>query len=423
LLRIDLHRTLRWLFQALLVTAVLPLFIVAQSTEPDPRTAGSDIVGKLLPVRSPTGMVSIPAGHQKIMEANIQRIVTIVLGNPALRPPVGFDFRTGTHLYAPPRPVSPHPPLAYTMTGLFYWYTYMPAYRKIRPQDIAMQGFFVRANDISTVFNGLERWPIDKRGLIYYEPREIRKVAGYPLYSSGVIVIKRNPRPIWVPVSREWALQQELAKMRNDFDSIAEDAKAAEAYDPKAILEKWLGERPERQREMEKSYSEMKQNYPEYAEKIRLNFFDTEKSTEKTMREIAERQEGETPRYKADLAKELITEKNCIRYLEDELNRLSPAERTAPAYISLKSPDSKQSSPELDCSCITDADSPDAIRIVTENPDYYDKALPPNAIQLILVDFSNFEGSVPVYPPWRHAVYERFRNGLDYSALAAMLNK
>lgn len=422
LLRTDLRRTICWLFFALLVTAMLPLSIAAQSPEPDPRTAGSGIVGKLLPVRSPTGMVRIPAEHQQIMEANIQRFVTIVLRNPALRPPVGFDFRTGTHLYAPPLPVSPHPPLAYTMTGLFYWYTYMPGYRKIRPEVLAMQGFFLRANDISTVFNGLERWPVDKQGLTYYEPREIRKVAGYTQYSSGVIVIKRNPRPIWVPVSREWALQQELAQMRKNFDSIAEDAKAAEAYNPKAILEKWLEERPERQQEMEKSYSEMKQSYSEYAEKIRANFFDTEKRTEKTMREIAERQEAETPRYRADFAKELSTEKNCIHYLEGELARLSPDERTAPAYISLN-PDRKQSSPELDCSCIVDADSTDVIRIVKENPDYYDKTLPPSTIQLILVDFSYFEGSVRVSPPWRHAVYERFRDGLDYSALAAMLQK
>ena len=70
-----------------------------------------------------------------------------------------------------------------------------------------------------------------------------------------------------------------------------------------------------------------------------------------------------------------------------------------------------------------DADFPDATRIVTENPDYYDPALPPSAIQLILVDFSYFEGSVRVKPPWRQAAYERIRDGLDYSALAAMLQE
>jgi hypothetical protein len=174
---------------------------------------------------------------------------------------------------------------------------------------------------------------------------------------------------------------------------------------------------------MERSYAEMKQSNPEYAEKIRASFFDTEKRVEEALRYTAERQKAAPPRYNERFAAERSGEEKCIRYLEGELARLSPAERAAPAYISLNVSNRKQSSPDLDCSCIVDADFPDAIRLVTENPDYYDQALPPSAIQLILVDFSNFEGSVRVYPPWRHAAYERIRDGLDYSALAAMLQE
>jgi hypothetical protein len=423
MLKTGLRGIIRWFLLALLLATVLPLSIAAQSPEPDPRTAGSDIVGKLMPVRYPASMVRIPAEHKQIMEANLQRFVAIVLSDPSLQPPVGFDFRTGTHAYAPPLPVSLHAPLAYTMTGLFYWYTYMPACQKIQPLDVAMQGFFVRANDISAVFNGLERWELDEQGLTYLEPKEIRKVAGFPQYSTGVVVLKRNPRPIWVPVSRERELQFELAQRRKNLDAIAESAKAADVYDPTAILEKWLGERPERQREMEKSYAEMKQSNPEYAEKIRASFFDTEKQVEKALRYTAEHEKAAPSGYNALLAAERSNEEKCIRYLEDKLARLSPAERAAPAYISLNVSNRKQSSLDSGCSCIVDADFPDARRLVTENPDYYDQALPPSAIQLILVDFSNFEGSVRVYPPWRHAAYERIRDGLDYSALAAMLQE
>ena len=392
------------------------------TSEPNPRTAGSDAVGKFLPAREATSMVRIPAEHRRTMEANLQRFVDIVLRNPALRPPVGFDFRTGTHAYAPPLPVSLHAPLAYTMTGLFYWYTYMPAHKRIQPLDMAMQGFFVRANDISTVFNRLERWQTDEQGLTYWEPREIRRVAGFPQYSTGAVVLKRNPRPIWVPVSREWALQRELAQRRKNLDGVAESAKAAGAVDPAAILEKWLGERPERQREMEKSYAEMKGSNPEYAEKIRANFFEMEKRVERTMRDTAERQKAAPPRYNARLAAERNREEKCIRYLEGELARLSPADRAAPAYISGKILDMKRPSSEPVCSLVVDGNFPGATRIVTENPDYYDPTLPPSAIQLILLDFSNFEGSVWVSPPWRHAAYERIRDSLDYSAFAAMLH-
>jgi hypothetical protein len=397
--------------------------IFPTTSEPDPSTAGSDVVGKILPAREATSMVRIPAEHRRTMEANLQRFVAIVLRNPALRPPVGFDFRTGTHAYAAPLPVSPRAPLAYTMTGLFYWYTHMPAYKRIQSLDMAMQGFFVRANDISAVFNSLQRWQTDDRRLTYWEPREIRRVAGFPQYSTGAVVLKRNPRPIWVPVSREWALQRELAQWRKNLDGVAESAQEAGAFDPGANLEKWLGERPERQREMEKSCEEAKQSNPQYAERIRANFFDLEKRVEQTMRDTAERQKAALPRYNARLAAERSREEKCIRYLESELARLSPADRAAPAYISGKTLDMKQPSSESVCSLVVDGNFPGATRIVTENPDYYDPILPLSAIQLILVDFSNFEGSVRVSPPWRHAAYERIRDSLDYSALAAMLHE
>lgn len=422
MLKAGLRGTTRRLLLALLVAVVLPFSIAAQDSEPYPLEAGSDVVGKIRPVSNPTSMVRIPAEHQQIIEANLQRFVAIVLRDPALRPPVGFDFRTGTHAYAPPHPVSLHAPLACQMVGLVYWYAYLPAIRRVEPiPGQAMAGFYLLANDISTVFDGLERWTLDERGLTYAEPREIRKVAGFPQYSPGVVVLKRNPRPIWVPVSREWALQRQLAQRRKNLDSIAESAKAAEAYDPTAILEKWLGERPERQREMEKSYAEMKQSNPEYAEKIRANFFDTEKRVEEALRYTAERQKATPPRYDARFAAERSEEEKCIRYLEGELARLSAAERAAPAYISARIFDSKQSSPGRDCSCIVDAHFPDARRLVTENPDYYDKDLPPSAIQLILVDFRIFEGTDRL--PWHRAAYERIRDGLDYFALAAMLQE
>ncbi len=425
MLRAGRRGTTRWLCLALLVAAVLPLSVAAQSREPDPRTAGSDVVGKLRPVRDRTSMVGIPAAHRRIMEDNLQRFVAIVLRDPALRPPVGFDFGTGTHAYAPPLPVSHHAPLAYTMTGLFYFYRYMPAARgelgAVRPESIAMYGFFVRGNSISTVFGG-ERWQTDEGGRTYWEPREIRKVDGFPQYSTGTIVLKRNPRPIWVPVSREWALRRELAQARKNLDGFAASEAAARAFDPTATLEKWLKERPERQQEMEKGYAEMKPISPEVAEKIRANFFDLEKSVERTFRDAAERQKAAPP-YKDPRGEALRRGvEKCIGYLEGELARLSAADRAAPAYVSFKTVDLKGPSPP-GCSCIVDSDFPDATRIVKENPDYYDPALPPSAIQLILVDFSNFEGRIRVAPPWRHAAYERFRDGLDYSALAAMLQE
>jgi hypothetical protein len=421
MLRAGRRGTTRRLCLALLIAAVLPLSVAAQSPEPDPRTAGSDIVGKLRPVRNPTTWVRIPAAHRQIMEANLQRFVAIVLRDPAMQPPVGFDFRTDTHAYAPPFPVSRHQPLAYTMTGLIYWYMHIPGGRPpIQAEPIAMRGFFLRGNDIPNVFG--ERWPLDPEGRAYIQPLEIRKVAGYPQYDSGAVVLKRNPRPIWVSVSREWALRCELARARKNLDAFAVSEAAARSFDHVATLEKWLKERPQRQRAMEKSYAEMKPINAEVAEKIRANHFELEKNVEKTYREAAERQ-------KAAPYKESPTDKalrgnaeKCVGHIEGELARLSTAERAAPAYVSLKVFDQKRPGAEPGCSMVVDAEFPGASRIVRENPDYYDPALSPSAIQLILADFSNFEVSSRL-GSWRHATYERIRDRLDYPALAAMLKE
>lgn len=407
-----------------LIFMALSHSVVAVSPEPDARTAGSDVAGKFLPSRGSTTMVGIPAARKKIMEGHLKQFSAIVLRHPALKPPVGFDFRTGTHAYAPPHPASPHAPLACTMTGLFYWYTYMPAYRRIQPLSVALHGFFVRANDISTVFNNLERWPGDEQGLTYLEPWEIRKVAGFPQYSTGAIVLKRSPKPIWVPVSRGWAIQRALEQARKNMEAVIDSSESAQASDRRDALKKWLGERPERQREMEKSYAEMKKSNPEYAEKIRANFFTVEKRVEGVMRDMAERQKNSTPdKKKLRLETEQSEADKCVRSLEEELARLSPADHAAPAYISLEAYDRKQPSPNAGCSRIVDAGYPGAIRLVKENPDYYDPSLPPTALQVIIVDFSNFERSVRVDPPWRHAVYERIRDNLDYAALAATLQE
>ncbi len=141
------------------------------------------------------------------------------------------------------------------------------------------------------------------------------------------------------------------------------------------------------------------------------------------MREVAERQKVSPPYNLPRIEAQRRGVEKCIGYLEGELVRLSPADRAAPAYVSLKTFDRKGPIPDPGCSHVVNTDFPGATRIVKENPDYYDPALPHSAIQLILVDFSYFEGRVKIAPPWRQAAYERIRDGLDYSALAAMLQE
>jgi hypothetical protein len=72
------------------------------------------------------------------------------------------------------------------------------------------------------------------------------------------------------------------------------------------------------------------------------------------------------------------------------------------------------------CSPLTEPTTPEARRVVRENPAFYDKTLPPSDIQLIVLSFQAIQ-----YPPrmWQHAVVEKLRTGLDYGALAALISR
>jgi hypothetical protein len=60
--------------------------------------------------------------------------------------------------------------------------------------------------------------------------------------------------------------------------------------------------------------------------------------------------------------------------------------------------------PPAGCSPLVEATAPNARRLVTENPAFYDPKLPPSALQVIVVDFSMI-----LHPgaPWQRAVVER----------------
>jgi hypothetical protein len=385
----------------------------AQQNDPD---AGSDVVGRVVAPSSAMGFVSIPPTAREVTKANMERLWAVALRNPAFNPPIGFDLKpesTVNGLLPGPRE-----PFIYRATGLLYWYAFMPAYRRVRRLDVAMHGFFVIANHPSMVF--VDRWQEDSDGVMYYEPREIRRVAGYPQYSNGVIPVTVSQRPLWNPVARERVLRRELVAARENLAAIDASTGAAAAYDPAAQLEAWLRDRPNRQREADKMVEDARKHDPKLADQMRSNFEASEQRTERTMRQLAEKKSAQPPMVQARNRKQRQDAEDCVRYIEGELNRLSPAERTSPAYVALAG---RRPLPKPGCSTVVEPAFPDAIRIVAANRDFFDATLPRTELQLIVVDFNNFELASYPRTGWRHDVYERLREGMDYKAFAAMLAK
>lgn len=101
-----------------------------------------------------------------------------------------------------------------------------------------------------------------------------------------------------------------------------------------------------------------------------------------------------------------------VSCLDAALSGLSAADRAATAYLTLMPP----RPPE--CSPLVDPKTPQARRLVTENPAFYDTTLSPSEIQMIVLSFRSIQ-----YPPraWQRAVVETLRKGMDYTALANMI--
>ena len=385
----------------------------AQANDPN---AGSDVVGRVVAPAGPVEFVDIPPTDRDTIRANLERLWSIALRNPALNPPQGFDLKTS--MIANGILPGPREPFIYRATGLLYWYAFMPAYNRVRRLDVAMHGFFVTANQLSMVF--ADQWQADEQGVMYYEPREIRRVAGYPQYSNGMIAVSNSSRPLWTPVPRERVLRRELAVARANLVAIDQASGAASANDPAAQLAAWLRDRPNRQDDFDKTIGDIKRQDPQLAEKMRANFAKAEEQTEMTLRRLAERNSVRPPVVQARMEKERQDVQACVAYLEGELARLSPADLKADAYLALPG---RRPLPKAGCSAVVEAGFPDAIRIVAANSSFFDATLARTALQLIVVDFSNFELASYPRSGWRHDAYDSLREGMDYRALADLLPK
>lgn len=108
----------------------------------------------------------------------------------------------------------------------------------------------------------------------------------------------------------------------------------------------------------------------------------------------------------------------CVAELEARLAALTPAEREAPGWLSLTPPPGARG-PR--CSLMVDEGATHARRIVEENPDFYDPALPRTAIQVIVVrTLRPLRGQRDNRYLRHHAA---IREGLDYAALAGLIGK
>jgi len=232
-------------------------------------------------------------------------------------------------------------------------------------------GFEVAINSLRCIFEDDGRpFMEDAQGGMYFAPVVVGKRFGFPQYHAGCIVMTRRNAPLFLPVPRERVLRKLIADQK-------ESGKA---------IEEMLG-----------AYRKLGRT-----DDVRML------------------EANDAPR------------RNRVRYLEQMLAAMTPAERAKPAYLNLRYP----SVDSVNVFGSPEANDPMVQLLVTANPDFYDRTLPRTAIQTITSTFGCWQQKNYSNPNALQAtcdvenepffrsyaqLFKSIRDQLDWAALTALL--
>lgn len=240
----------------------------------------------------------------------------------------------------------------------------------------------------------------DEKSAFYILPEQTATVHGWPQFGRVVFMTKRT-QPRWVPVTVERVLKVQIAAARKTQQDV-------NASSPQSAYAKWQSGHDERIRQYQKAHDEMAKVNKQQADQMLASMLDSEKQTDKMM--VAMAQQG------SDMSKMVSNNQaqtsKTLQDLETRMNSLSPAQRTAPAYI-YQSADGAFAVGQ-----VVPPGTPGGVAVVYPNPDFYDKSLPPWEAQSLCVDVSTGPRSRddPLYP-----TIVKIWQSLDWDAFAQVL--
>ncbi len=180
----------------------------------------------------------------KAFEAELLKLQTILRQAPGVANPVGFSVETWGNLHGYTAPVPGQPagsslPLAGALSfGAFPIFEYERGGKMIRSDTGETELLLFHVNEIQPWLvrgNSIADWN-DFDSDAFAMPPSSAQAAGFPR-RGDIIVIKKNPAPVWAPVSLEAALRLTLsarARERDERQAVVErfTKDLEEAVDP-----------------------------------------------------------------------------------------------------------------------------------------------------------------------------------------------
>ncbi len=311
---------------------------------------------------------SATAADVKAFEGQLVALRAILQRAPGVATPKGFSVEVWGHLAgyraAPGQPPASAVPLGGGASfGAFPIFEYERGGKTIREDtgETALLQFVV--NQVSAaVFDGepVPDWT-GSDSEAFLEPPARGLVAGFHRFGD-VLIIKTNPRPVWVPVSMEQAIglttaarAKELAEYREAADRIKADL--ADARDPAKKAERFAG------------FKTVAASQPD-PQKFLADMEQVEKEAE--------------ARLVADLAPDgggtMTKVVEIERAMADAgawLKELSPADRAAPACFAQAGATPRER--------FRAGSIPGCVPAVQPNPAFFDRSLPRSVPQVVVV--------------------------------------
>jgi hypothetical protein len=329
-----------------------------------------------------------PAQQQVL--AKMHRIRDLLLATPALHDLRGYDWETFDTLKNDHR-------AAFPVVGSV---TYIPfPYFELRGKvESSLEGppFVVHLNDPEVVL-GANGYNVDKDAGFTVAPPVVGELDGWPVYAGQFVVITKDRRPLFVPVTQSEYLdvvagnaRRELAEMKKRFAGTPENP----AVNKRDIDSRLTAIRSARA-ENEQRWSVMQPKWPDRVAAERARFDEKER---KWLAEVEELKTT-TPRQRY-----LKPFEERLAALEAEIASLPEAERSAPARF--------RDGKAVRASGLASAGEPSSRPISRLNPQVFDAAKPKQGVQLIVL------GTTRYLP----AVFGQVQKQLDKQALVALLD-
>lgn len=335
--------------------------------------------------------VSAPKAQLAAMTAKLNEMDKLLLATPVIREMRGFDITTSTSIK--PHHHANRPFVAGTLLISYPFVRMGKDGVPVSSEEGAP--FRIHVNEPEAIFvQG--RYTLDPVTGFVTEPKLTGHLDGFPVYDKEYVVISRRDVPMFLPVSRERYLTNEIESARKALDHAGEATKGMPKKLPAGEDDLDIQRRGlEREREkLEKRWASMQEKWPDKVARERAQY---EERVQKQMRTINE-QSGKSPRDRY-----LQPFQDRLKAFEDELASMSAAERAEDTYFAEKWNKQRASG-------MAPSGSSDGRRVVTINPAIFDPAKPKTAVQLIILGT----------PKYRNALFEAAQQQIDKQALLAL---